>query len=38
VKRDKLLKKKQEEERDEERVHRQVRELQDDFIREINPR
>jgi hypothetical protein len=38
VKRDKLLKKKQEEERDEERVRRQVRELQDDFIRENNPR
>ena len=37
VKQEKLMKKKFEEERDEERVHRQLRELQDDFIRENNP-
>jgi hypothetical protein len=31
------MKKKMDEERDEQRVHRQLRELQEDFIRENNP-
>ncbi len=37
VKNEKVMKKKMEEERDEERVHRQLRELQEDFVRENNP-